>query len=103
MSLTSSVRLPPLVVSLRSFADQTVQLTAYVDMSGTDLSKWHLITLVYNEQVFNSTDDFIAAWKSGSLRRSDTPVLGDEGWADRSRKGKTTPPPPLLFNGNKWN
>lgn len=85
-----------------------VDLFTYVDMSGTDPSKWHLITLVYNEQVFNSTAEFVNAWKSGTLVRSEKPVLGDEGWADRSRKGNKRDldhlagPRPVQFAGPRF-
>lgn len=83
---TSPLDLPVVAVSLGSRTTGFL-LAAYVDVSGTDRSAWHLKTLVYNKQIFHSTADFVNAWKSGTLIRSEKPSKGDEGWAERTRKG----------------
>ncbi|KAK8847701.1 hypothetical protein IAR55_005560 [Kwoniella newhampshirensis] len=66
-----------------------VDLYAYFDLSGTDTSKWHMVRLVYNGQIFSSTDDFKQAWSNGTLMRSKKPVIDPtDGWTTRSRVGK---------------
>ncbi|EMD39459.1 hypothetical protein CERSUDRAFT_91968 [Gelatoporia subvermispora B] len=41
----------------------------YVDFSGTDTSNWSLLKIVYNHQIFDSTDSFLEAFHNGTLRR----------------------------------
>ncbi|WRT68805.1 uncharacterized protein IL334_005785 [Kwoniella shivajii] len=66
-----------------------VDMYTYYEMSGTDSSKWHVIKMVYNSQVFNSTHEFREAWESGTLKRSKTPLLNDtSGWATRTRMNR---------------
>ncbi|EJF56720.1 amine oxidase catalytic domain-containing protein [Dichomitus squalens LYAD-421 SS1] len=46
-----------------------VNFFMYVDTTGTDPEQWKLLKLVYNHQVFNTTDDFLAAYRNGTLKR----------------------------------
>lgn len=57
-------------------------------MTGSDPSLWHLLKVVYNQQIFNSTTDFVSAWRSGTLKRSPAPKVKETSdWATRKRKG----------------
>ncbi|KAI1798357.1 amine oxidase catalytic domain-containing protein [Ganoderma leucocontextum] len=46
-----------------------VNFFMYVDATGTDPEKWKLLKIVYNHQMFNSTDGFMAAYRDGTLKR----------------------------------
>ncbi|KAH9918725.1 copper amine oxidase [Epithele typhae] len=41
----------------------------YVDFSGTDPETWKVLKVVYNHQVFDTIDEFMAAFKNGTLKR----------------------------------
>ncbi|KAI0646161.1 amine oxidase catalytic domain-containing protein [Trametes meyenii] len=65
-----------------------VNFFQYVDFTGTDPSKWKLLKLVYNHQVFNSTEAFLSAYNDGTLKRlpnrpDQDPAQG--GWSTRKR------------------
>ncbi|KAF8600307.1 amine oxidase catalytic domain-containing protein [Ceratobasidium sp. AG-I] len=62
-------------------------LFAYIDISGTDPSRWFLRRIVYNHQIYNSADEFSAAYYSGSLLRAVKPDLKHQDWSTRKRKG----------------
>ncbi|KAF9035083.1 amine oxidase catalytic domain-containing protein [Hymenopellis radicata] len=66
-----------------------VDFFQYVDMSGTDPSLWKILKVVYNHQVFNSTEDFLSAFKNGTLVRiPDRPDdKADYSWTTRKRVG----------------
>lgn len=61
----------------------------YVDMTG-EKEDWKILKVFYNSQLFHSMDEFHAAWKDGSLKRSQKPLSPevDSDWSSRSRKGK---------------
>ncbi|WWC69058.1 uncharacterized protein I206_102994 [Kwoniella pini CBS 10737] len=66
-----------------------IDLYTYYEMSGTDSSRWHVIKMVYNGQVFSSPHEFRDAWESGKLKRSKKPLLDDtSGWATRTRMNR---------------
>ncbi|EIW55896.1 amine oxidase catalytic domain-containing protein [Trametes versicolor FP-101664 SS1] len=65
-----------------------VNFFQYVDFSGTDPSQWKLLKLVYNHQVFNSTEAFLDAYHDGTLKRlphrpDQDPSQGE--WSTRKR------------------
>lgn len=39
----------------------------YVDFTSSDPSEWRLLKMVYNRQVFPSTDEFMKAYRSSSV------------------------------------
>ncbi len=59
-------------------------------MSGQTEADWKILKVYYNSQIFHSLEDFVAAWKDGSLKRSKKPIApkDDSDWSTRSRKGK---------------
>ncbi|PBK93948.1 amine oxidase catalytic domain-containing protein [Armillaria gallica] len=61
----------------------------YVDISGTDPSLWKVLKVVYNHQVFNSTESFMGAFRNGTLvRLPERPENKDPSWTTRKRVGK---------------
>lgn len=65
-----------------------VDMQLYVDMSSLNSDEWHVLKVWYNSQIFSTVDDFVAAWKDGTLKRSQKPKMNDTDWAARSRTGK---------------
>ncbi|KAH7912931.1 copper amine oxidase, partial [Hygrophoropsis aurantiaca] len=66
-----------------------LNLYQYVDVSGTDPSKWEQLKLVYNHQVFDTSESFMEAFHNGSLERI-APVTekdADLSWSTRKRVG----------------
>lgn len=59
----------------------------YVDMTSLDWEDWKVLTWVYNHQVFKSVEALVAAWKDGTLVRSQKVRLNDTDWATRTPKG----------------
>ncbi|KAH9832077.1 amine oxidase catalytic domain-containing protein [Rhodofomes roseus] len=58
----------------------------YVDMTGTDSNEWKLLKIVYNHQVFEGVDDFMGAFRNGTLRRLPArPDNHDIDWTTRKR------------------
>ncbi|OBZ78393.1 Amiloride-sensitive amine oxidase [copper-containing] [Grifola frondosa] len=60
----------------------------YIDFSGTDSSAWKLLKIVYNHQVFAGVDDFLSAFRNGTLKRlPDRPDQDPEhlAWSTRKR------------------
>lgn len=56
-------------------------------MTGTDIGRYHITKMVHNQQVYESVDDFIAAWKAGKLvRYLPDPISPD--WAGRKRRDR---------------
>ncbi|KAK0499484.1 copper amine oxidase [Armillaria luteobubalina] len=66
-----------------------VNFFQYVDISGTDPSLWKVLKVVYNHQVFNSTESFMEAFRNGTLVRvPERPENKDLSWTTRKRVGK---------------
>ncbi|KAK0190361.1 copper amine oxidase [Armillaria mellea] len=66
-----------------------VNFFQYVDISGTDPSLWKVLKVVYNHQVFNSTESFMEAFRNGTLVRvPERPENKDLTWTTRKRVGK---------------
>ncbi|KAF9806666.1 hypothetical protein IEO21_08603 [Rhodonia placenta] len=62
----------------------------YIDMSGTDPREWRLLKIVYNHQVFDSVEEFMAAFHDGSLKRlPKRPDSKDVEWTSRTRPDTT--------------
>ncbi|THU91038.1 amine oxidase catalytic domain-containing protein [Dendrothele bispora CBS 962.96] len=59
----------------------------YFDISGTDPSQWRLLKIVYNNQLFNSSDDFLHAYRNGTLERPTVSDPSDASWSSRKRVG----------------
>ncbi|KAJ6512644.1 amine oxidase catalytic domain-containing protein [Mycena sanguinolenta] len=83
----------------------------YVDFTSINPSEWYLIRMVYNRQVFNTTDDFLHAYLNGTLKRSnppDIPTSDEEAWAGRQRRGlkrdldERAGPRQVSFNGARY-
>ncbi|KAK0491590.1 copper amine oxidase [Armillaria novae-zelandiae] len=63
--------------------------TPGTDISGTDPSLWKVLKVVYNHQVFNSTESFMEAFRNGTLVRiPERPENKDLSWTTRKRVGK---------------
>ncbi|KIK59562.1 hypothetical protein GYMLUDRAFT_44520 [Collybiopsis luxurians FD-317 M1] len=62
----------------------------YIDISGTDTSLWKAYKVVYNHQVFKSTEEFLEAYRNGTLIRNPehSPHPPDYSWTTRKRIGK---------------
>ncbi|KAF7374336.1 Amine oxidase catalytic domain-containing protein [Mycena sanguinolenta] len=89
----------------------TLDMYFYVDFTSMDPSEWYLIRMVYNRQVFNTTEDFLEAYLNGTLKRSnlpDVPSSGEEAWAGRERRGhkrdldERAGPRQVSFNGARY-
>ncbi|PPQ65732.1 hypothetical protein CVT24_011765 [Panaeolus cyanescens] len=61
----------------------------YIDISGTDPSKWSILKIVYHDQVFSSNEEFLEAYNNGTLKRhqGQTRPLPDLSWSQRNRTG----------------
>ncbi|OJA18091.1 hypothetical protein AZE42_04164 [Rhizopogon vesiculosus] len=46
-----------------------LNLYQYIDLSGTDPSQWDQLKIVYNHQVFDTSESFMEAFHNGSLKR----------------------------------
>ncbi|TFK81174.1 amine oxidase catalytic domain-containing protein [Polyporus arcularius HHB13444] len=46
-----------------------VNFFQYVDFTGTDPEQWKLLKIVYNHQVFGTIDEFMTAFRNGTLKR----------------------------------
>ncbi|KAH8100993.1 amine oxidase catalytic domain-containing protein, partial [Cristinia sonorae] len=68
---------------------QPIGFYQYVDVSGNDPSKWKVLKVVYNYQVFQSIDEFLKAYNSGTLKRQKQQVNDqmDNTWTTRARLG----------------
>ncbi|OJA18090.1 hypothetical protein AZE42_04165 [Rhizopogon vesiculosus] len=67
-----------------------LNLWQYVDVSGTDPSKWDQLKIVYNHQVFDTAESFMDAFRNGTLKRGVPPVTKKEedlSWSTRERIG----------------
>ncbi|KAF9226809.1 amine oxidase catalytic domain-containing protein [Gyrodon lividus] len=66
-----------------------LNLYQYIDMSGTDPSQWKQLKIVYNHQVFDTTESFMEALHNGTLKRtSSTQEDLDLSWSTRKRIGQ---------------
>ncbi|KAJ6619998.1 amine oxidase catalytic domain-containing protein [Mycena sp. CBHHK59/15] len=83
----------------------------YVDVTSMDPSEWYLIRMVYNRQMFTTTEEFMAAYLDGTLKRSsapDAPSTEEISWASRERKGakrdldERAGPRQISFNGPRY-
>ncbi|KAF8176144.1 amine oxidase catalytic domain-containing protein [Mycena galopus ATCC 62051] len=83
----------------------------YVDFTSMDPTEWYLLRMVYNRQVFATTEDFLAAYLNGTLKRSsrpDTPEGDEKSWAGRQRRGlkrdldERAGPRQVSFNGPRY-
>ncbi|KAG0703836.1 copper amine oxidase [Suillus ampliporus] len=66
-----------------------LNLWQYIDVSGTDPSKWDQRKIVYNHQVFDTAESFMDAFHNGTLKRV-PPVTEQEedlSWSTRERIG----------------
>ncbi|KAH7343218.1 copper amine oxidase [Rhizoctonia solani] len=83
-----------------------------IDVSGTDPSMWSVrqapyARIVYNHQTFNSTDELVDAYTSGTLRRGVKPNLKNHDWSTRKRTDSTralddrVAPRSVLFGGSR--
>lgn len=66
-----------------------LNLWQYVDVSGTDPSKWDQLKIVYNHQVFDTAESFMEAFRNGTLKRVPpvTKQEEDPSWSTRERIG----------------
>ncbi|KAF8887255.1 amine oxidase catalytic domain-containing protein [Gymnopilus junonius] len=66
-----------------------VNFYQYIDTSGTDISQWKILKLIYHNQTFPTTESFLEAFNNGTLIRhieqADPNV--DLSWAGRTRIG----------------
>ncbi|KAJ6561792.1 amine oxidase catalytic domain-containing protein [Mycena capillaripes] len=83
----------------------------YVDFTSMDPAEWYLIRMVYNRQVFATTEEFLEAYSNGTLKRSsrpDAPTVEEESWSGRERKGtprdldERAGPRQVSFNGPRY-
>ncbi|KAJ7111935.1 amine oxidase catalytic domain-containing protein [Mycena epipterygia] len=83
----------------------------YVDVTSIDPSEWYLIRMVYNRQVFTTTEEFMEAYLNGTLKRSsrpDDPAADEETWSGRERRGakrdldERAGPRQVSFNGPRY-
>ncbi|KAJ7814419.1 amine oxidase catalytic domain-containing protein [Mycena olivaceomarginata] len=83
----------------------------YVDVTSMDPSEWYLIRMVYNRQVFATTEEFLEAYPNGTLKRSsppETPGAGEQSWSGRERRGRKRDlderagPRQVSFNGLRY-
>ncbi|EJU01891.1 amine oxidase catalytic domain-containing protein [Dacryopinax primogenitus] len=80
----------------------------YVSMDGTDSSKWKLLKVVYNHQIFNSNEEFVAAFHNGTLKRLPSPDKNTPSWSSRQRRGPAPDlddragPRSVSFNGLRY-
>ncbi|KAJ7196797.1 amine oxidase catalytic domain-containing protein [Mycena pura] len=83
----------------------------YIDVTVMDPAAWYLVRMVYNRQVFATTEEFLAAYWNGTLQRSarpDVPPASEETWAGRERKGlkrdldDRAGPRQVSFNGPRF-
>ncbi|THH32251.1 hypothetical protein EUX98_g1956 [Antrodiella citrinella] len=68
---------------------QPIGFYQYIDFSGSDESKYKVLKVVYNHQVFSSVDDFLGAYNNGTLKRQPQAVHDgmDDKWTTRERPG----------------
>ncbi|KAG1806446.1 amine oxidase catalytic domain-containing protein [Suillus plorans] len=66
-----------------------LNLWQYVDVSGTDTSKWDQLKIVYNHQVFDTAESFMDAFHNGTLKRVPPVTKKEEdlSWSTRERIG----------------
>ncbi|KAJ7447063.1 amine oxidase catalytic domain-containing protein [Mycena galericulata] len=83
----------------------------YADLTSMDPAEWYLIRMVYNRQVFSTTQEFMEAHTNGTLKRSNTPdapVGDEESWSGRERRGakrdldERAGPRQVSFNGPRY-
>lgn len=69
-----------------------VNFFQYVDFSGSDERQWKLLKIVYNHQIFDTVEEFLEAYNTGTLRRlpSRPDQTEDTEWTTRHRP-KTAP------------
>ena len=72
-------------------------------MSGTDIGLYHIVKLYHNQQVYESVNDFVAAWKAGKLVRTPPETISPD-WAGRKRRHHRRelddrPGPKLVYPG----
>ncbi|KAK8029243.1 hypothetical protein PG991_006299 [Apiospora marii] len=66
--------------------DQPSDLYVSFGIAGTDASLYRLRMIVYNLVVYNSTDDFRAAWSAGEITKTPNPTTNDS-FLDKDRTG----------------
>ncbi|KZO98363.1 amine oxidase catalytic domain-containing protein [Calocera viscosa TUFC12733] len=80
----------------------------YVQMDGTDPSLWKLLKIVYNHQIFSSNEEFIEAYRNGTLKTLPYPDEKDPSWSSRQRRGPAPDlddragPRSVSFNGLRY-
>ncbi|KAK8011681.1 hypothetical protein PG990_010646, partial [Apiospora arundinis] len=87
--------------------DQPSGLYVSYDIAGTDASLYYLRMIVYNLVVYNSTDDFRAAWSAGEITKTPEPTTNDS-FLDKDRTGPMRDledrfaPTVLTLDGNRF-
>lgn len=87
--------------------DQPSDLYVSFDIAGTDASLYHLRMIVYNLVVYNSTDEFRAAWSAGEITKTPNPTT-DDSFLNKDRTGSVRDledrfaPTMLTLDGNRY-
>ena len=87
--------------------DQPTDLYVSFDCTGTNPSLYKMVYIVYNLQVYTSTDDFRAAWASGKMIKSPKPSR-DDSILRKDRRGPLREletrmsPVVLALDGNRY-
>ncbi|KAJ4487712.1 copper amine oxidase [Lentinula aciculospora] len=67
-----------------------VNFWQYIDVAGTDPSLWKASKVVYNHQIFESTEEFLRSYRNGTLVRvpgGSSDSTEDFSWSTRKRVG----------------
>ncbi|KAF4599302.1 hypothetical protein EYR40_006394 [Pleurotus pulmonarius] len=63
-----------------------LNLFMYIDMTGTDVSQWKTLKLIYEGRTFTSTEAFLEAFRNGELKPQPKEVTdGPTSWGTRAR------------------
>ncbi|KAF6751012.1 amine oxidase catalytic domain-containing protein [Ephemerocybe angulata] len=74
-----------------------VNFYQYYDFSGSDPETWGILKIVYHNQTFSSTSEFVSAYKNGTLVRFPRPSPpapedgGSSVWTQRARTNPSNP------------
>ncbi|KAL0070216.1 hypothetical protein AAF712_002706 [Marasmius tenuissimus] len=60
----------------------------YLDVGGTDSSRWKALKVMYNHQFFNSVESFLEAYQNGTLERYPPSIPSSDSWSSRKRVGE---------------
>lgn len=87
--------------------DQPSDLYVSFDVAGTDESMYHCRMIVYNLKVYNSIEEFRAAWEAGEIEKSPAPKDNDD-FLRKDRKGPVRElenhmaPSVMALDGNRF-